>query len=115
MAHKFLVCALIGAAQGFQLTSLPQIGVQRATIVVRSRVCAAADGEGPRPSTPPPFPPPEERRRSEPGYGIKDILSALPYAIGLVSLTTLAASQSGLLDNWQPFGDFEIPAEWLQE
>jgi hypothetical protein len=56
-----------------------------------------------------------ERRRSEPEYGIKDILSALPYAIGLVAFTALAASQAGVLDNWKPFGDFEIPAEWLQE
>ena len=112
MGRGLVVCLLFGAAQGFHL---PHIGVQRAGIAGRSRVRAAADGEGPRPPTPPPFAPVEERRRAEPSFGIKDILSALPYAIGLVSLTTLAASQSGLLDNWQPFGDFEIPAEWLTE
>lgn len=58
----------------------------------------------------------EERRAStEPAFKATDILSALPYAIGLVAFSFLALSQGGYLDSWKPFGDFEIPAEWLQD
>lgn len=58
----------------------------------------------------------EERRAStEPAFKATDILSALPYAIGLVAFSFLSLSQGGYLDSWKPFGDFEIPAEWLQD
>lgn len=57
----------------------------------------------------------EERRAStEPAFKLTDLLTALPYALGLVSISILALSQQGVLDDWKPFGDIEIPA-WMME
>jgi hypothetical protein len=101
--------------QGFEYhTTAYTSGLSRkAATLGRARVLASDDlDELKQPSAPPK---PSVEARPEPGFKLTDALSALPYAIGLVSFTTLALSQAGLLDDIKLFGDFEIPKEWLEE
>ncbi|KAG8465470.1 hypothetical protein KFE25_002777 [Diacronema lutheri] len=83
-------------------------------LAARSRV-RATDGERDIVDAPDTASAAERRGSADPAFKATDILTALPYALGLVAFTTLFLSQAGLLDDWKPFGDFEIPAEWLQE
>lgn len=65
---------------------------------------------------PPPSAPQQAQERSEPSFSVKDVLTALPYALGLCAITTLLMSQAGLFDNFDlNLPGIEIPAEWLEE
>ena len=114
-------CVLATPVLGFQI--YPSAGVHAhrvGRLPLRCAAIRASDGgdeaatEADTPSAPrPPAPVPSRREQEEKSFKVTDFLTALPYALGLVSITALLLSQAGYFDDLHIA--FNIPSEWLEE
>lgn len=92
-------------------------GVGRAALYHGGRLITACDQQddpASREQWPPPSPSPSPSPSPPPALSAGDLVTALPIALGLVSITVFILSSLGIFDDVDVLKGFSLPPEWQE-